>query len=145
MSQVSLLDRLLFTVNPRAIAGMTPDAQARQSIVRHLTLLFNTRKGSVPIDPDYGLSDMNNIAGSLAVGTSEQICAELIQQIERYEPRLSRPKITAAPEHTEIISLKYELNALLMGHHGRFTGDTFAMFVRINAAGRVRLESRRDR
>lgn len=63
MAQACLLDRLLYIANPRAIAGMSPELVGQQSIMRHLTLLLNTRKGSVPIDPDYGLSDMNNIAG----------------------------------------------------------------------------------
>ncbi|MFY9347732.1 MAG: type VI secretion system baseplate subunit TssE [Orrella sp.] len=145
MAQACLLDRLLYIANPRAIAGMSPELVGQQSIMRHLTLLLNTRKGSVPIDPDYGLSDMNNIAGSFSSGTSEDICLEIIQQINRYEPRLLNPKISSVTEGNDIISLKYELNAHIIGSQVVAANDSFSMYLRINSAGRVRLEPRRDR
>lgn len=145
MAQACLLDRLLHSANPRAIAGMSPEIVGQQSIMRHLTLLLNTRKGSVPIEPDYGLSDMNNIAGSFSSGTSEDICLEIIQQINRYEPRLLNPKISSVSETQDIISLKYELSAQIIGSQTVMTSDSFSMYLRINSAGRVRLEPRRDR
>ena len=145
MAQACLLDRLFHIANPRAIAGMSPELVGQQSIMRHLTLLLNTRKGSVPIEPDYGLSDMNNIAGSFSSGTSEDICLEIIQQIDRYEPRLLNPKISSVTEIQDIISLKYELNAQIIGNQAVLANDSFSMYLRINSAGRVRLEPRRDR
>ena len=145
MAQACLLDRLFHIANPRAIAGMSPELVGQQSIMRHLTLMLNTRKGSVPIDLDYGLSDMNNIAGSFATGTSEDICMEIIQQINRYEPRLLNPKISSLTEVNDIISLKYELIAQIIGSQVVAANDSFSMYLRINSAGRVRLEPRRDR
>ena len=124
---------------------MSPELVGQQSIMRHLTLLLNTRKGSVPTEPDYGLSDMNNIAGSFSSGTSEDICLEIIQQIDRYEPRLLNPKISSVTEIQDIISLKYELNAQIIGNQAVLANDSFSMYLRINSAGRVRLEPRRDR
>jgi|AntAceMinimDraft_6_1070360.scaffolds.fasta_scaffold49105_2 type VI secretion system protein len=144
MFQSCLLDRLLQTVNPRSIAGIPQAVAAKQSIIRHLTRLLNTRKGSVPIDPNYGLSDMNNIAGSFSFGTSEDICVEIIQQINHYEPRLCDPKMTSVNETHEIITLKFELNTQIVGYQGRAGNDRFLMHLWINSAGRVRLEPRRD-
>jgi type VI secretion system protein len=145
MARACLLDRLLQIANPRAIAGMSPERVAQQSIMRHLTHLLNTRKGSVPIDPDYGLSDMNNIAGSFSSGTSEDICIEIIEQINRYELRLSNPKISSVSEIQDIISLKYELSAQIIGSQTVLANDSFSFYLRVNSAGRVRLEPRRDR
>ncbi len=145
MVQSRLLERMLHTAHPHLIAGVASETLLRQSIVRHLTRLLNTRRGSVPIDLEYGLSDMNNIAGSLSMGTSEEICEEIIWQIKRYEPRLRNPALTSIKEENQIITLKFELSAQIVRDDSQTTGDVFSMYLRINSAGQIHIEARRDR
>jgi type VI secretion system protein len=145
MVQNRLLERMLYTAHPHLIAGVTSESLLRLSVVRHLTRLFNTRRGSVPIDSEYGLYDMNNIAGSLAVGTTQEICEEIIWQITRYEPRLRNPAITSIKEENQIITLKFELSAQIVRDDSQITPDVFSMYLRINSAGRIQIEARRDR
>jgi type VI secretion system protein len=145
MVESRLLERMLHSVNPKLNAGLTNDGLLRLSIVQHLTRLLNTRLGSVPIDPDYGLSDMNNIAGSFTIGSSEQICEEIILQIKRYEPRLKNPTLTTTKEDNQIITLKFELSAQINHGHTNLSSDPFAMYLRINSAGQIKIEARRDR
>jgi predicted component of type VI protein secretion system len=88
---------------------------------------------------------MNNIAGSLAMGTSEEICEEIIWQIKRYEPRLRNPALTSIKEENQIITLKFELSAQIVRDDTQVSGDVFSMYLRINSAGQIHIEARRDR
>ena len=94
MYKIRLLERLSALEEPLLVAGRPVDRQLRDSIVVHLRKLLNTRAGSVPIDPNYGMPDMSNIAGSFAMGTTESLSESIIRQVARYEKRLLQPKIT---------------------------------------------------
>jgi type VI secretion system protein len=142
MSSVRLRERLLYAANPRLMAGQSPDTLGRKSIMDHLTRLLNTRKGSVPIDPNYGLSDLSNIAGSFAVGTTEAICAEVAIQIEQYEPRLTQPKVMVdrSKNEREVISLRFEVSARLTDNLGKASDESLLLTMKINSHGYVSLE-----
>jgi len=145
MVQSRLLERMLYLAHPHLITGVSNETLLRLSIMNHLTRLLNTRRGSVPINPEFGLYDMNNIAGSFAVGTSEQICEDIVWQIKRYEPRLRNPTLTSCVEDNQIITLKFELSAQIAHNDAKLIGETFSMYLRINSAGQIQIEARRDR
>lgn len=146
MATLRLTERLSQASSPGSVAGRSEEHQVVQSVLGHLTRLLNTRKGSVPADPDYGIADMSNIAGSYAYGTTESICAEVAQQIQRYEPRLSQVRIHAGKNDDErqVITLRFDVLAKLSDKAGRASDDNLAMVMRINAGGRISLEERRD-
>ena len=146
MPTVRLTERLTNASSPGRVAGRASDGLVVRSILDHLTRLLNTRKGSVPIDPHYGIDDLSNIAGSYAFGTTESICAEVAQQIQRYEPRLSQIRIHAGKgdDEREVITLRFDLLAKLTDKPGRAGDESVAMVMRINAGGRISLEERRD-
>jgi type VI secretion system protein len=113
----------------------------KASIQRYLSSLLNVRRGSVPIDAEYGLPDMSNIAGSFAVGYVSDIQREILIQIDRYEKRLLNPTIQQVTEEREVITLKF----ILTGNIDLTVGSVevikeFSMFLRINSAGQVRVE-----
>jgi type VI secretion system protein len=119
----------------------SPEDIVKISIQRHLSRLLNVRRGSVPVDVEYGLSDMSNIAGSFAVGYVSDIQREILIQIDRYEKRLSNPTIQQVVEEREVITLKF----ILSGQIDLSVGSTlikkeFSMFLRIDSAGQVRVE-----
>lgn len=145
MLETRLLERMLHIVNPALTTGLTNENLLRQSVVQHLTRMLNTRRGSVPIDPDFGLYDMNNIAGSFSVGSTEEICEAVVWQIKRYEPRLQNPVLTTSKEDHEIITLKFELSAEISHINSRLNGEVFSMYLRINSSGQIHIEARRDR
>ncbi len=142
MSKVRLLERLSMLEDPGHTAGMPPDRLLRESVARHLGHLLNTRAGSVPIDPEYGMPDMSNIAGSFALGTSESLSEAMIRQVARYEPRLRNARITVEREQREVITLRFELRGLLESERDDAPDQTFSMTVRVNSAGRVYVEPR---
>lgn len=112
----------------------------------HLTRLLNTRQGSAPIDPHYGMADLSNIAGSFAVGTTESICEEVALQIDRYEPRLVNARITVSntADERNVLTLRFDITARLADPQGRATDEALALEMRIDASGRVRLQARQD-
>lgn len=146
MPNLRLSERLTYTVTPRLIAGLTADSLARKSIIDHLTRLLNTRQGSAPIDANYGLSDMSNIAGSFAFGTTEAICAEVALQISQYEPRFLEPRITASnsTEERQVITLRFDITGKIAGSRGQMTGESLSLLMRIDSSGRVHLQERQD-
>ena len=146
MPSLRLSERLTYAVNPRLTAGMTADTLGKKSIVEHLTRLLNTRQGSAPIDPNYGMSDLSNIAGSFAMGTTESICEEVALQISRYEPRLANPRITVSntPDERNVIALRFDVTARLVDTQRKASDETLSLMMRLDASGRVHLLQRQD-
>lgn len=109
MNERRLLERL---------SGLGADANLGQisraeilvnSILEHLHRILNTRQGSVPIDPDFGVPDFTNLAGSFSTGTTEQIMQDMSRMIQRYEPRLRQPQITFSTSQDEVLSLAFSI------------------------------------
>ena len=146
MSKIRLLERLSVLEEPHLQAGRPPERQLRDSIVEHLRRLLNTRAGSVPIDPDYGMPDMSNIAGSFALGTTESLSEAIIRQVARYERRLRQPRISVEEETRDVITLRFELSGQVAasGDSGH-AQQPFAMIVRVNSSGRVLVDPKVDR
>lgn len=146
MSKIRLLERLSALEEPALLAGRSPDRQLRDSIVEHLRKLLNTREGSVPIDPNYGMPDMSNIAGSFALGTTEQLSEAIIRQVARYEPRLKAPKITVEKETRDVITLRFELSGLVASSQDSGSDQQpYSMVIRVNSSGQVFVEPKTDR
>lgn len=80
------------------------------SILDHLHRILNTRQGSVPVDPDFGVPDFTNLAGSFSTGTTDQIIQDMSRMIQRYEPRLHQPQINFATSQDEVLSLAFSIS-----------------------------------
>jgi type VI secretion system protein len=135
-----LLERLTSKEAPHLVAGRSTTSIFIESIVHHLNGLLNTRRGSVQTDENYGMPDLSNIAGSLAVGYSEMIQAEIVSQVVRYENRLMSPKIASVDETQEIITLKYELLGNIDINNETMKPSRLSLYLRVNSAGRIGIE-----
>jgi type VI secretion system protein len=138
--QERLLERLTSQEAPRLLAGRLTTSIVISSIVNHLIGLLNTRRGSVQIDRAYGMPDLSNIAGSFAVGYSEMIQAEVLDQVVRYEARLLSPQIAPVDETKEVITLKYELSGYVETDSDVRKPNRLSLFLRVNSAGRIAAE-----
>lgn len=143
---VRLSERLSHADNPRLTGGLSVESLYKKSIIDHLTRLLNTRQGSVPIDHDYGMSDLSNIAGSFSMGTTESICEEVAHQISRYESRVTNPRVTVSNTKDErnVIALRFDVTVRLVDSQRKPTEDTLLLIMRIDASGRINLFSRQD-
>ena len=79
------------------------------SISKYLVLILNTRQGSAPIDPNFGVPDFTNHIGGLSSGNISNIEEEITRMVQNYEPRLSNPKVRLLQEQSDILSLKFSL------------------------------------
>jgi type VI secretion system protein len=80
-----------------------------RSILRHLAGILNTQRGSVPIDSDYGLPDLSNLAPAFSAKSVEEIRADIARTIERYEPRLKLRSVDLAQDKTDPLTLRFEV------------------------------------
>jgi type VI secretion system protein len=60
-----------------------------ESMREDLEKLFNTRRGTVLIDAEFGLPDFTHLMNGYAAPDAEQIERDLQQQVKQYEARLS--------------------------------------------------------
>ncbi|NYT85128.1 type VI secretion system baseplate subunit TssE [Pollutimonas harenae] len=80
------------------------------SILEHLRRILNTRQGSVPVDPEFGVPDFTNLAGSFSTGTTDQIVQDMSRMIQRYEPRLRQPQIVFTANRDEVLTLAFSIS-----------------------------------
>lgn len=138
MREQRLLERIasLEQSNTSPALQRNPEQIVMDSIRSHLQRLLNTRQGSVPIDPDFGVPDFTNLAGSFSVGSMPEIVHALTRMVERYEPRLIEPKITVAESDNEVLSLSFQLEASIT-LRGQLINIRLA--TQVSASGKVSL------
>jgi len=109
-----------------------PDEAA--SILAHLRLLLNTRRGACRLDAGYGLPDLTDIlhGGIEAVPQLEQLLCETIQ---RHEPRLRAVTVRARPPDDGALCLGFEVQA-------RLGAEIVRLDTRVQRGGQVQLEPR---
>ncbi|MEM0962104.1 MAG: type VI secretion system baseplate subunit TssE [Bacteroidota bacterium] len=86
----------LFDVLEGRFGGVTPvdmvssDEHRVASIVGNLQRLLNTRQGSVPHLPNYGLPDLSSLRRE---GNLDQLRKAVRRAVTEYEPRLARVRV----------------------------------------------------
>lgn len=85
-----------------------------ESIVRHLQRILNTRQGSVPIDPMFGVPDFTNLASAYTSTLNAQIERDIRGLVDRYEPRLKNVSLKMLEERPDALSLSFELSGSVM-------------------------------
>ena len=93
MREERLLERLRRWEKEPLGRGREDPRKVIDSVIAHLRRLLNTRQGSVPIAPDYGIPDFMHV---LQGGPEASLDMEsaLRAVIEAYEPRLAGVRVT---------------------------------------------------
>ncbi|MBU6511243.1 MAG: type VI secretion system baseplate subunit TssE [Betaproteobacteria bacterium] len=124
---------------PGAGPGAAPLAPAApallRSVIAHLTRVLNTRRGSVPIDAGFGMLDFGHVEAG--AGDVADLEARLQTLIERYEPRLLRPRVRLRGERSDALCMSFDLEASIL-QAGR--EQPWCLATRIDAQGRVRID-----
>jgi len=76
-----------------------PASGTVQAVRDHLSLLLNTRQGTVGHLPDYGVPDLSEVYSSLP-GSLEMLRRGIKTTIDKYEPRLRR--VTVRLQETDL-------------------------------------------
>ena len=141
MIKERLFERLTRAELPAGRDKRSAEDLAKESIVRHISKLLNTRCGWVPIDMNYGMSDLCNIAGSFSMGSVSNIQQDILLQIDAYESRFTNVKIEQRIEDHDVITLKFLLTGQIdLGQSSESVLKDFSVWLRVNAAGQVTIE-----
>lgn len=117
-------------LSERARAGTKADTLAvdpsalLEDVLGHLRELFNVRQGSVPIRPDYGMPDFNDVIHAFPAA-AEILRAEIVRQIEKFEPRLDDFTVRYVPSPERPLSMIFRIAASLpLEGAGRISVET---------------------
>ena len=77
-----------------------------------LEKLLNTRKGTVLIDPNFGLPDFTHLMNGYSVPDVDEIERDILQQIRDYDRRLSKLMVRAQDDRATGNSLGFGLTAV---------------------------------
>lgn len=83
------------------------------AVKSNLTSLFNTRKGSVKADLNYGVDDLSMVVANEQASTGEDIAKSLLTALHHYEPRLLMPKIEVLLNGPENLATQVVIHAEL--------------------------------
>ncbi|MDH5546866.1 MAG: type VI secretion system baseplate subunit TssE [Gammaproteobacteria bacterium] len=109
MSGVRFFKRLALGI--RHVDAMAFDERATvESVHEHLNKMLNTRQGSVPALPDYGLPDFNDIARRFPDSVHE-LRREIHRCIGQYEPRLTNVIVEYIRDSENLLDLRFEIRA----------------------------------
>ncbi len=131
--ELSLLDRVKYP-DREDRRSVDPDlGRLAQSVLRNLERLLNSRHGSAPTCPDYGIPSLEDV---LHGGTDalRELTADIKRSIETYEPRLRSVRVRLVPRSEEEVLLRFDITAELMsgGRRSRVHFET-----RVENSGRL--------
>jgi len=84
------------------------------SIINHLQRLLNSHQGSTLTAEDYGIPDITNTHGESITEISRRIERTLQEVIMKYEPRLTKVKVSTISHKDDVLSLRFKLEAVLV-------------------------------
>jgi type VI secretion system protein len=88
------------------VEGAAPAERRARSVVDHLGYLFNTRRGSLPHVPEYGLPDVAEVYRDMP-DSVEPLQNAIREVIERFEPRLRRVRVEPGRHDKEAMRLVF--------------------------------------
>jgi type VI secretion system protein len=109
-----------------------------KSIADHLWRMFNTRQGSLPHLPDYGLPDISEIYRRLP-GSLKDMEQTLLALTAKYEPRLEKVRIRPVQTAPHEFRLAFELTAMMKG------GERIAFQTSFSTSGETKVQPLRAR
>lgn len=114
MREERLLERIRAFERDPSRRGRTDHGRLVDSILGHLRLILNTRQGSVPIAPDFGVPDFLDFLQTYPDSVRE-IESSICMAIQTYEPRLSGVRVTFLPQEDDILALRFQIAAQITG------------------------------
>ncbi len=133
-SSRSLLHRLEHpqSQKERALPGDMSSLVA--SIGHHLQVMLNSRRGNAQTVPDYGTSDLTDMARGNQ--THERVREEIRLSIEKYEPRLRDVRVCFVPVEDQPFLAHFDIEATVVGD-GQQRDTVFRSVVETNGEVRV--------
>jgi type VI secretion system protein len=102
------------------------------SIVEHLRVLLNARRGGSPSCPDFGIPDFSDLVHNFP-GAIQVLQRAIRETILAYEPRLRQVTVRHVPDDEPLV-LKYEIIAQPASRRG---GNALRFSTQMSSGGRV--------
>lgn len=103
-----------------------------ESVIEHLRVLLNTRRGDSVTAPDFGILDFADVVHEFPGGI-QQLAKSIRATIAQYEPRLRSVGVRHVPDENPL-SLRFEISAQLsVGRSAR----TLRFATTVRPGGRV--------
>ena len=99
--------------------------ELRESVLQHLSRLLNTRKGSVLMNPGFGMPDFTN----MTTNRMDHLASSIKKMISLYEPRLADVKVSLIEDQDDPFSHSFSISALLLADTGDGSGVQFHTIV----------------
>jgi type VI secretion system protein len=142
MQDMTLLERIhALEKEGKESPGHFSPERLQRSLLQHLTAMLNTRRGNVPIAPDYGLADLTDLGSSFTEEGVGDLEEELARVILRYEPRLSDVRVQYAPRPDLPLAAVFRLEATVQMENGP---SPLRFETILDATGVVRLREEDD-
>ena len=84
-----------------------------EEIRQHLEKIYNTRKGTVLIDDDFGLPDFSAMLNGYSAPDVNAIVQQLYFQARHYEPRLGSVQVKFVEQNRHPGQLQFHINGVL--------------------------------
>ncbi len=110
--EVSLLDRVKHPDHEDRRSVDPDPGRLAQSVLRNLERLLNSRHGSAPTCPDYGIPSLEDVMHG-GTDSLRDLTAEIKRSIETYEPRLRTVRVRLVPRGEDATLLRFDITAEL--------------------------------
>jgi type VI secretion system protein len=117
MREERLLERIRSFERDPSRRGRTDHGRLVDSILGHVRQLLNTRQGSAPIAPDFGVPDFLDVLQSYPDSVRE-IERSIRAAIQSYEPRLAGVRVDFIPQEDDVLALRFGITARLSDGDG---------------------------
>ncbi|BBA68973.1 type VI secretion system baseplate subunit TssE [Geobacter sulfurreducens] len=123
MREERLLERIRSLERDPSRRGETDRGRLVDSILAHVRRIINTRRGSVPIAPDFGIPDMLDVLQSYPDSVRE-IERSIRAAIQGFEPRLADVRVAFVPQEDDVLALRFAISARLGSDGGAVCFET---------------------
>lgn len=84
-----------FPPRKSGLSGFWATATDEQLIKESIYVILNTRKGEMPMNPNFGTSMDNNVFELMGKSMQGIVCQQIKQDIETWEPRVSVKSVSS--------------------------------------------------
>src|SRR5512143_987550 len=109
-----MAERGLLTRLASGKGSLAPAGNPVASILQHLRVLLNTRKGEAIASPSFGILDFNDIIHTYPAAISK-MQQSIRAAIQEFEPRLKNVTVTHLLDAEDPTALRFEISAQLNG------------------------------
>jgi len=117
MREERLLERIRSFERDPSRRSRIDQGRLVDSVLAHLRHILNTRQGSAPIAPDYGVPDFLDFLQTYPDSVRE-IERSIRTAIMAYEPRLQGVRVAFIPQEDDLLALRFQITAHVAGAEG---------------------------